>query len=200
MLRSKVAFRIRQKHNRQRTSKPIKLNTMKLSTTSHRDSFEEEMDSALDQWEEKENSTPDEEFAALQQVVYNTAKIYLGKPDRKHQNWFDPKDQELHTLMSKRNQAHQRVLQTRNTRSITAAYKDACRLLQKHTCALKSDWWERKAVELQRAADNMKVFYSGLKEVWVPKKNGPVHLKLTDGTETFSARKRVVARWSEHFQ
>ena len=95
--------------------------------------------------------------------VYNTAKTYLGKPDRKHQDWFDPNDQELQTLMKRRDQAHQRVLQTRSTRSTTAAYKDACRLLQKHTRALKSDWWERKAVELQRAADrnSMKGFYNG---------------------------------------
>ena len=160
------------------------------------------MDSALAQWEEKENSTPDEKWAALQQVVYNTAKTYLSKPDRKHQDWFDPNDQELQTLMSRRDQAHQRVLQTRSTRSTTAGYKDACRLLQKHTRALKSDWWERKAVELQRAADsnNMKGFYNGLKEVWGTKKKGPVQLKSADRMETFSDSKRVVARWSEHFQ
>ena len=65
MLRSKVAFRIRQKHNRQGTNKPTKLNIAKLSTTSHRESFEQEVDSALAQWEEKENSTLDEEWAAL---------------------------------------------------------------------------------------------------------------------------------------
>ncbi|KAK2163406.1 hypothetical protein NP493_1464g00018 [Ridgeia piscesae] len=94
MLWSKVTFRIRQKHNKQGTSKPTKLNTTKLSTISHRESFEQEMDSALAQWEEKENSTPDEEWATLQQVVYNTAETYLGKPDRKHQDWFDPNDQE----------------------------------------------------------------------------------------------------------
>ena len=40
MLRSKVAFRIREKHNRQGTKKPTKLNTAKLRTTSHRESFE----------------------------------------------------------------------------------------------------------------------------------------------------------------
>ena len=40
------------------------------------------MDSGLAQCEEEENSTPDKEWAALQQVVYNTAKTYLGKPDR----------------------------------------------------------------------------------------------------------------------
>ncbi|KAK2147877.1 hypothetical protein NP493_3356g00001 [Ridgeia piscesae] len=35
-------------------------------------------------------------------VVYNTAKTYLGKPDRKHQDWFDTIDQELQTLMSRK--------------------------------------------------------------------------------------------------
>ena len=202
MLRSKVAFRVRQKHNRQGVRKPTKLNTAKLRTISHRESFEQEMDSALAQWEEKESSTPDEEWAALQQVVYNTAKTFLGKPDRKHQDWFDPNDQELQNLMSRRDQSHQRVLQTRSTRSTTAAYKDACRLLQKRTRALKSEWWEMKAEELQRSADrnDMKGFYNGLKEVWGPAKKGPVHLKSTDGMETFSDSKRVVARWSEHFQ
>ncbi|KAK2186134.1 hypothetical protein NP493_212g01036 [Ridgeia piscesae] len=68
MLRSKVASRIRQKHNRQGTSKLTKLNTAKLSTISHGESFEQQMDSVLTQWEEKESSTPDEEWAALQQV------------------------------------------------------------------------------------------------------------------------------------
>ena len=79
-----MAFRIRQKHNRQGTSKPTKLNTAKLSTISQREIFGQEMDSALAQWEEKENSTPDEEWAALQQVVYHTAKTYIGTPHRKH--------------------------------------------------------------------------------------------------------------------
>ena len=89
MLSSKVAFRIRQKHNRQGTNKPTKLNTAKLSTISHRESFEQEMDSALAQWEEKENSTPDEKWAALQQVVYNTAKIYLGpNPPLQHTKMY----------------------------------------------------------------------------------------------------------------
>ena len=93
------------------------------------------MDSALAQWEEKESSKPDEEWAAVQQVVYNTAKTYIGKPDRNHQDWCDPNDQELQTLMIRRDQPQQRVLQTRSTISATAAYKDACCQLQKtHPC------------------------------------------------------------------
>ena len=57
-------------------------------------------------------------------------------------------------------------------------------------------------MELQRAADrkDMKGLCNRLKAVWGPKKKGPVHVKSTDGMETFSDSKRVVARWSEHFQ
>jgi len=76
-------FRIRQNHNREGTSKPTKLNTAKLSVFIHSESLEQEMNSALAHWEEKENSALDEELVALQQVVCKTAKTYLGKPDRK---------------------------------------------------------------------------------------------------------------------
>ncbi|KAK2183336.1 hypothetical protein NP493_315g03025 [Ridgeia piscesae] len=84
-----------------------------------------------------------------------------------------------------------------STRAMRGAYKDACSLLQKRTRALKSDLWERKAVELQRTADinDTRGFYNA-KEVWGPRKMGPVHLKSTDGMDS----KRVVARWNEHFQ
>ena len=54
-LRSKVDFRIRQKHNKKGASKPTKLNTANLSTISRRERFDQEMDSALTQWEEKES-------------------------------------------------------------------------------------------------------------------------------------------------
>ena len=46
----------------------------------------------------------------------------------------------------------------------------------------------------------MKGYYNGLEEVWGLKKKGAVHLKSTDGMETFSDSKRVMARWSENFQ
>ena len=48
-----------------------------------------------------------------------------------HDIFLDPSDQILRDLMAKRDQAHQRVLQIRSTRSAVQAYKDACRILQK---------------------------------------------------------------------
>ena len=48
--------------------------------------------------------------------------------------------------------------------------------------------------------NNINGFYNGLKEVWRPKKKGPVHLKSTDGMKIFTNSKRVVSRWNEHSQ
>ena len=75
-------------------------------------------------------------------------------------------------------------------------------ILQRYTRARKSEWWEMKAEELQRAANrnNMKGFYSGLKKVWDPQTKQPVHLKSSDGLEIFTDSKSVMARWREYFQ
>ncbi|KAK2174515.1 hypothetical protein NP493_798g02007 [Ridgeia piscesae] len=55
-------------------------------------------------------------------------------------------------------------------------------LSSRWTVLSPNDWWEKKAVEVPRAADrnNTKSFYNGLKEVWRPKQKGPVHLESTD--------------------
>ena len=94
----------------------------------------------------------------------------LGKHDNKHQDLFDPNDQILCVFMDKRDLSHQRVLQIRSTRSASEAYNDACRMRWKYTRAQKSEWWEMKSEELQRAANryDMKDFYSGIKEVCGP--------------------------------
>ena len=134
--------------------------------------------------------------------MHDTAKTSLGKHEKKHQDWFEPNNQILRDLMAKRDQAHQRVFQVRSTRSAVEAYKDNCRILQRYTRARKSEWWEMKAEEIQRAADwnDMKGFYSGLKEVWGPQTKQLVHLISSDGLEIFTDSKSVIARWSEHFQ
>ena len=108
--------------------------------------------------------------------------------------------------MAKRDQVYQRGLQIRSTRSAVEAYKVACRILQRYTRARKSEWWEMKDEEIQRAADrnDIKGFYSGLKEVWGPQTKQPVHLKSSDGLDIFTDSKSVVrlnihdSRFKEH--
>ena len=76
--------------------------------------------------------------------MYDTAKVSLGKHDKKHQDWLDPNDHMLRDCMAKRN--------------------------------------------------DMKGFYSGLKEVLGPHTKQPAHLKSSDGLETFTDRKSIMTR------
>ena len=46
----------------------------------------------------------------------------------------------------------------------------------------------------------MKGSYSGLKEVWGQQTKQPVHLKPSDGLESFTDSKSLMARWSDYFQ
>ena len=125
LLRSRVIFSIRKKHNQKGALKPVKPNTSKLRNTSHAESLVQEMDNALAQSSE-DNETPC--WTTFQQVVYETAKASLDKYEKKLQDWFDPNDQILRDLMAKRDQAHQRVLHIRSNISAVQAYKDACRI------------------------------------------------------------------------
>ena len=85
MLRSRVIFSIRRKHNQKEAMKPVKLNTSKLRNTSHAESLVQEMDNALAQSSE-DIDTPC--WTSFQYVVYDTAKASLGKHKKKHQDWF----------------------------------------------------------------------------------------------------------------
>ncbi|XP_030835970.1 uncharacterized protein LOC115921853 [Strongylocentrotus purpuratus] len=202
LLRSKISFALRSKRRKQGATKLAMLNTDRLHVNTQRLNLEQDMEKALTNLEVQEGLTVDQTWASLSKVVYETASNTLGKPERKHQDWFDPEDSELLIFMKKRDETHQRVLQTRSTRSTTTAYKEACRHLQRYTRKMKTDWWEKKAEDLQRSSDNndMKSFYTGLKEVWGPQTRSTVHLKSLDGNTTFSDNKRVLERWSQHFE
>jgi hypothetical protein len=92
------------------------------------------------------------------------------------------------------------MLQT-NTRSNRSKYTAAKRELQQYTRKLKSDWWEQKAESLQQAADvnNMKAFYSRLREVYGPAKRGSTQLIATDGSTVLQGRTEILNRFADHF-
>ena len=109
--------------------KRVELNTSNLRHTSYSESLVQEMDNALAQSSE-DDETPC--WISFPQVVYDTAKASLGKHEKKHQDWFGPNDQILLDLMAKMDHAHQRVVQIRSTKSAVQALKDVCRILQKY--------------------------------------------------------------------
>ena len=202
LLRAKVALNIRVKHRKNGCSKPTKLNTQKLANFSNIEILQHEIDEVLGKKSFQVESTLDEDWQSLSNTVYNIANKVLGTPERKHQDWFDQNDQHLRDLLDRRDQTHQLTLQPRATRSSTTAYKHARATLQRYTRKLKTDWWEQKAKDLQRAADtnDMRGFYSQLKEVWGPQKRGATTLKSADGMELITDKRKVDERWREHFE
>ena len=69
----------RGKHNQKGSMKPVKLNTSKLRNTSHAERLVQEMDNALAQSSD-DNETPC--WTSFQQVVYDTTKASLGNMRR----------------------------------------------------------------------------------------------------------------------
>ena len=106
-------------------------------------------------------------------MAYQAAEELLGKPSRKHQDWFDNNDKELNHLLQARNETKARLMQT-NTRGNHVKLTSARSNLQKYTRQMKSRWWEEKAEALQVAADKnyVKEFHTGLREVYGPQNGG----------------------------
>ena len=99
LLRSKIAFALRSQRRKQGATKLAKLNTDRLHVNTQRLKLEQDMEKALATWGVQEGMTVDQTWASLSKVVYDTASNTLGKPER--------------------DETHQRVLQTRSTRSTT---------------------------------------------------------------------------------
>ena len=122
MLRSKVTFIIRQKHNRQGKGKPTKLNTataigIVLSTIwtvllSKGKIMKPQHQTRNGQLCSRSCTTQPRHILASQPENTRTGSTSTTR-----------------SSMSSRDKPHQQVLQTSSTISTTAAYKDACRLL-----------------------------------------------------------------------
>lgn len=192
MLRCKLKLLIRPKHRRTKTQITSKLAANSLSDAKSQAALEDQLNKDLDMLTNlHDDGDVEKRWKSLRSTIYNTALNVLDKPKRKHQDWFDAHDAYLLSLIATRNEARQQMLQ-RNTRSIQKKYSKAKRDLQAHTRKMKSEWWEKKAFDLQRCADkrDMKAFYSGLKDIYGPQKRCSSKLLALDGEQFYMTRKR----------
>jgi hypothetical protein len=199
LVRSKFALSVRPPRRKTQGKPPPRLNVRKLRNLECRQEFEEKMEKNL-------NYTTDgyvgveEEWETLKTSAYEAAKETLGKPERKHQDWFDEDDVELNALLDERNKAKAQLLQ-RKTRASAGRLARARSQLQKHTRKMKSKWWEEKAEGLQQAADvnDMKAFYTGLREIYGPQKKGTTQLLAQDGVTVLKEKEETLNRFAQHF-
>ena len=199
MVRSKIAFTLRKTKTKTRGNSAYKLNVGKLRNEDVLQEFQTQMDTTMD-YKDDEDVTLEERWDRLRTSAFSAANEILGKPGRKHQDWFDEDDVELDALLDARNKAKVKVLQ-RKTRSNVDRLAKARSKLQKYTREKKSAWWEEKAEELQRAADknDMKAFYNGLREVYGPQNRGTAQLLDEDGETVLTAKDDTLKRFAQHF-
>ena len=169
MIRSKCNIKLKPHPMRKKGSKPSKkLNVEKLRNQNEKDRLATAMNEALPTLP---TGTSEEQWKALKSAVYTTASEILGKPTRKHADWFDESNEEIMALVNEKNLLFHRTLADRCTRATKHKYKEVKAELQKKLRQMKNDWWTKKAAEVQSLADrnDSKAFFASLKEVYGPR-------------------------------
>ena len=146
--------------------------------------------------------TTEEQWGALKSAVYSAASEVLGKPSRKHADWFDESNEEIMDLVTEKNLLFQRTLDDRCTRATKRKYREVKSELQKKLRQIKNDWWTKKATEIQNLADrnDSKAFFAALKEVHGPDTTYMNPVKSTDGSILYTDKRKILERWRQHFK
>ena len=200
LILSKVKLQIQPKRRPQGTKAPKRLNVGKLKSEETRQglvsTLEERLDSLLLKDQDVETA-----WSSLQEVVYNTAKEHLGVPTRKHQDWFDENREDIIKLLEEKRSAHIAHLDDLKSTAKFDKLKNIRSKIQLKLRELQDSWLSRKADEIQSAADrnDMKSFYSGIKEVYGPTRSGTSPLLSADGNTLLTDKESILARWAEHF-
>ena len=95
---------------------------------------------------------------------------------------------------------HLRHLQENSERSKIALAEIKAEV-QREVRALKNDWWQRRAKELQHMADNhnYRGLFAGLKAIYGPKSNAVAPVKSADGRKLLTDLQDIKARWKKYF-
>ncbi len=196
MIRTKAKLKVRRKMKKGKTSCQ-KLDVSRLKSVR----VQQDLETALT--EKLDCTTPEgveNKWKVFRKTVYDASKEHLGTVGRKHEDWFDENNAELHELIEMRNRARTDML-SRNTRSVKLKYRVNSRKLTSRCRELKNEWWLKKAAELQLFADtnDIKGFYQSMKAIWGPRVSHPDQLLASDSVTLLTEKQDLLARWTEHF-
>ena len=81
------------------------MNEMKLRDKDNQQKLTKEKDKALAGLQNHETEDVKENWNSLKAITYDTAVNVFGKPNRKHQDWFEGSNKKLKTLLEIRTNA-----------------------------------------------------------------------------------------------
>uniref|UniRef100_A0A3B3HTA8 Reverse transcriptase domain-containing protein n=1 Tax=Oryzias latipes TaxID=8090 RepID=A0A3B3HTA8_ORYLA len=199
MIRSKCNIKLKPPPMKKKGSTPPKkLNVVKLKKQSEKDKLVTVINENL---LTPPTGTCEEQWQALKKTVYSAASGVLGKPTRKHADWFDESNEEIMELINKKNMLFHKTLAPRCTRTTKSKYKTVKSELQRKLRQMKNVWWTKKADGIQSLADrnDSKAFFASLKEVYGPKGACLDPVKSIDGSVLHTDKSKIMERWREHF-
>ena len=159
------------------------------------------LETALSRLFEKPLDDITEHWNAFKEMVNNAALNTLGKVKCKHQDWFDKSNQSVQHLLQTKATAPEAHISHPNSTSKKCAFLSAKSTLQRQLRAIKSQWWEKKAKELQAFANcnNSRSFYEAIKVMYGPLKQSTSQLLSKDAASILTEKSEHLKRWQEHF-
>ena len=199
LLRSKMNIQLARK-NKSARGKPLR----KLNITcipSNREEMQAKIEEALEDISITGEDVEDD-WRNFKEAVYNSAASTLGHVERKHRDWFDENDAEISKLIDNLHKAHNAYIGDKACEKKKQDYHHARQLAQRKLREMKNSWWEKKAEELQAAADahDSKKFHDGLRAVYGPRAPGSMPIKTADQSTLLTDKADILARWAEHFE
>ncbi|XP_063593800.1 uncharacterized protein LOC134770746 [Penaeus indicus] len=143
----------------------------------------------------------DDYWASFRDAVHSAALEVLGPAARRHQDWFDENDSEIHNLLEKKHRLLRAHQSDPSCGAKKAAFINMRSKVQSRLRSMQDSWLSAKADEIQGYVDrhDMKRFYEALKAVYGPQLKGSSPLLSADGSTLLTDKKQIRERWAEHF-
>ena len=131
------------------------------------------------------------DWESFKTTVHSAALQVLGPATRNHQDWFDENDSRIQALLEDKRQLLRAHQSDPTSAAKKAAYTSKRSTVQAELRTMQDAWLSNKAGEIQGYADrnDMKNFYSGLKEVYGPSSSGSFPLLSSDGTTLITEKR-----------
>ena len=133
-------------------------------------------------------------------TLHETTRNIIGYSQKRHQDWFDQNNQQIHDLLDKKNKAHQAAINNPKSQAARDRFQELRSESQRTLRTLQNDWWFNKATEIQGYADtnDHQHFYSAIKSAYGPIRTACAPLRSADDTNLIKDAPSILERWTEY--